>query len=323
MKIINNHKLSIKLLSVSLTVFSVLMTINLFVRSSTFNNIPYNYNCITDTSQYIYIIHALQIPDSLKFAGEKVPLNKTYIRESYDREISINTYWHSQTILLIKRANRYFPVIEPILKEYGIPDDFKFLAMIESSLMPKAISPAGAAGIWQFMKDSAKEYGLEVSTDIDERYHLEKATEAACKYLKKAYSKYGSWTLAAAAYNAGTGGIDKQIARQKTNNYYDLLLNEETSRYIFRILALKQILASPKEYGFYLTEDDLYKPVPYFEIEIKETIDDFADFAMEQGVTYRELKELNPWLREPFLKNSAKKSYFIKIPKPNAFIINL
>jgi len=311
-------KIIIRLLSGSITVFTIVVVISLFVRSSSSSPIDEN----TISFERNYSIHALPIPDSLEFAGEEVPMNKTYIRESYDREILVNTYWQSQTLLLIKRANRYFPIIEPILKEQNVPDDFKFLALIESGFMPRVVSPSGAAGIWQFMNETAKEYGLEVSTEIDERYHIEKSTVAACKYLKKGYEKYGTWTLAAAAYNAGFAGIERQITRQKSNNYYELLLNEETSRYVFRILAVKQILLSPTEYGFYLTEDDLYKPVPYFEIEVNGSIDDIADFAKQYGVTYRELKDMNPWLREPFLKNPNKKRYFIKIPEPNAFIFD-
>ena len=317
MKIIYKKNL-IRLLSGSITVFTIAVIISLFVRSSKPTQIEDN----TVLFERNYSIHALPIPDSLEFAGEEVPMNKTYIRESYDREILINTYWQSQTLLLIKRASRYFPVIEPILKEQGAPDDFKYLALIESGFLPRAISPAGATGIWQFLKDTAKEYGLEVSTEIDERYHLEKSTVAACKYFKKGYEKYGTWTLAAAAYNAGLSGIDRQVARQKTTNYYELLLNEETQRYVFRMLALKQILLNPAEYGFYLTEDDLYKPIPFYEIEVNGSIDDFADFAKEHGVTYRELKDMNPWLREPFLKNPNKKSYFIKIPEQNAFLFD-
>ena len=313
-----NKELRLKVLTISASVIAVIMTINLFTRSAEPSQECENEIVI----EQVYTIRALPIPASLEFAGERVPLEKTYVRESYDREILVNTYWQSQTLLLIKRANRYFPVIEPILKEHNLPDDFKYLALIESGFMPRAVSPAGAAGIWQFMRDTAKEYGLEVSNEVDERYHLEKSTVAACNYLKKAHKKYKSWSLAAAAYNAGMGGIDRQLARQKVNDYYDLLLNEETQRYVFRILAVKQILSSPSEFGFHLTEKDLYKPIAFYEIEVNDSIDDIADFAKEYGATYREIKDLNPWLRETFLKNTGKKSYFIKIPKKNAFIID-
>ena len=302
----------IKLLSVSTSIIAIIIIISLFVRSSAPVAIEEKE---TPAFERSYSIHALPIPESLSFAGEDVPLKKSYVRESYDREVLVNTYWQSQTLLLIKRANRYFPVIEPILKENNIPDDFKFLALIESGFMPRAISPAGAAGIWQFMKGAAKDYGLEVSTEVDERYHIEKSTVAACKYLKKAYEKYGSWTLAAAAYNAGSAGIEKQLTKQKATDYYNLLLGEETGRYVFRILALKQILSAPLEYGFHFSESDLYQPISYREVEISGKIENIADFAIEHGVTYRELKDLNPWLRETFLTNVAKKSYLIKIPE--------
>ena len=306
-----NKKLKIKLVSALLSVITIIAIISLFVNSSSPACLPCGDEL--NSLKQSYAIHALPMPSSLQFAGEEVPMKKSYVRESFDREILVNTYWQSQTLLLIKRANRYFPEIEPILKEQGVPDDFKYLALIESGFMPRIVSPAGAAGIWQFMKDTAKEYGLEISNQIDERYHLEKSTNAACKYLKKAYNKFGSWTLAAAAYNAGMGGVEKQISIQKNNNYYELLLNEETSRYVFRILALKQILSSPEDYGFYLTDEDLYKQIKFNVIEIKESINNFVDFAKEHGVTYRELKDMNPWLRDTFLKNSSEKSYFIKI----------
>ena len=306
-------KTHVRFFSVFMSVLSVMLIISLFVRSSEPVIIEQEEN--EKSFEQNYAIFALQIPEALDFAGEDVPLQKIHVRESYDREILVNTYWQSQTILLIKRAHRYFPVIEPILKQHKVPDDFKYLALIESGFMPRAVSPAGAAGIWQFMRETAKEYGLEVSTEVDERYHIEKSTEAACKYLKRAYNKYGSWTLAAASYNAGMGGIDRQIARQKENNYYDLLFNEETSRYVFRILAVKQILSSPEEYGFHVKEEDSYHPIPYKIVEISDSIANLADFAKEHGITYRELKDLNPWLRETLLTNKSKKSYSIKIPK--------
>ncbi|MDR2927222.1 MAG: lytic transglycosylase domain-containing protein [Cytophagaceae bacterium] len=268
-----------------------------------------------------YNIYAPPVPEKLSFAGEYVPLNKTYVRESYDREVLVNTYWQSQTLLLLKRANRYFPVIEPILKAHKIPEDFKYLALCESGFMSRAVSSMGAAGIWQFMKGAAQDYGLEVSNEIDERYHIEKATEAACKYLNRAYAKYGSWTLAAAAYNAGSAGIDRQLAIQKVKNYYDLLLGEETGRYVFRILALKQIVSMPSEHGFHVAPPDLYPPIPFREVEVNGAIKNFTDFAQEYGITYRELKDLNPWLRDTCLTNSSKKSYFIKIPEQSAFTV--
>ena len=308
-----NSKINVKILSISISILLITIVINLFVRSSSPVTLQIEEN--EKSFEQSYGIFALPIPKELDFAGEVVPLNKFYVRESFDREILVNTYWQSQTLLLIKRANRYFPIIEPILKEQNLPDDFKYLALIESGFLQRAVSPSGATGIWQFMKDTAKEYGLEVSNEIDERYHLEKSTVAACKYLKKAYQKYGTWTLAAAAYNAGMGGIDKQISIQKENNYYNLLFNEETSRYVFRILAIKQILSSPEKYGFHLKKEDLYQPIPYYIVEVSDSINNWAEFAKTHKVNYKELKDMNPWLRETSLTNKAKKSYFIKIPK--------
>jgi hypothetical protein len=246
----------IRLLSISTTIIAAVLVAGLFIYSSDpiLNSAG---NSTANTFANNYSIYALPFPKELNFADEAVPVNKSYVRESYDREILVNTYWQSQTLLLIKRANRYFPVIEPILKEQGVPDDFKYLALIESGLMPRIVSPAGAAGIWQFMQSAAKEYGLEVNKEVDERYHLEKSTVAACRYLKKSYEKYGSWSIAAASYNAGPAGINTQLGKQKTNNNYDLLLGEETVRYVFRILAIKKIMEDPKSFGFYLKPDDL------------------------------------------------------------------
>ncbi|MCL2074453.1 MAG: lytic transglycosylase domain-containing protein [Marinilabiliaceae bacterium] len=315
----------IRIWSISTSILAVGLIINLFVRSSEPVFLQPEETPQEETPQeekiktfeQFYGIFSLPIPEQLDFAGENVPLKKYYVRESFDRELLVNTYWQSQTILLIKRANRYFPVIEPILKENKVPDDFKYLALIESGFVPRAVSPAGAAGIWQFMKDTAKEYGLEVSNEVDERYHVEKSTEAACKYLKKAYNKYRSWTLAAAAYNAGMGGIDRQMSIQKQKNYYDILFNDETARYVFRILAIKQILSDPEQYGFYVNKEDLYRPIPFKIVEIPDSvsIENLSDFAQEHKTTYREIKDLNPWLRETALLNKTKKSYSVKVPK--------
>ncbi len=259
-----------------------------------------------------YAIFALDIPDEVEFAGERIPLEYFDVYESFDRELMVNTYWHSQTLLFIKRANRYFPVIEPILEKHGVPDDFKYLALAESGLT-NAISPARAVGYWQFLRETAREYGLTVTDEVDERYHLEKSTEAACKFLKESYEKYGSWTMAAASYNAGRRGMDNQIRIQEEENYYDLLLNEETARYIFRIAAIKTIMENPGKYGFRYRKSDLYQPVEYYEVEIGNTIDNFADFAKEHGTNYKMLKFLNPWLRKPYL-NVRNRTYVIKIP---------
>lgn len=262
-----------------------------------------------------YRIYALPLPEHMDFAGEQVPLNQPDIRERMDRELLVNAYWQSNGLLIFKRANKYFPVIEPILKEQGLPDDFKYLAIAESGLQD-VVSPAGAAGFWQFMPTTAKEYGLEVNSYVDERYHLELVTEAAVKYLKNAKEYFGSWTMAAAAYNAGRTGIDRQVKRQKASeNYYDLLLNSETSRYVFRILAFKEIMANPKAYGFYFNTSDLYDPIPVKKIKVTSTIEDLADFAKEHGINYKVLKIHNPWLRDTKLPNSSGKTYYISIPK--------
>jgi len=259
-------------------------------------------------------VRALDIPENISFAGEKVPLDNPDIRERLDRELLVNTYWQSNALLLIKRSKKFFPVIEPILKENGIPDDFKYLAVAESGLQ-NVVSPAKATGYWQILKATAKEYGLEVNNNVDERYHIKKSTEAACKYLNNAKKKFGSWSLAAAAYNTGRGNLIKQQERQKTTDYYDLLLGEETGRYVFRILAIKEIVSNPDKYGFQLEEEDYYTAIPTFEVEIDNPIADFADFAKEYEINYKILKIHNPWLREAFLNNASRKKYKIEIPE--------
>ncbi|PZD77901.1 lytic transglycosylase domain-containing protein [Mesonia sp. K7] len=261
-----------------------------------------------------YNIYALPVPENLNFAGEKVPVDDPDIKERIDREMLVNTYWQSNGLLLIKRANKYFPMIEPILKKHGVPDDFKYLAIAESGLQ-QIVSPAGATGFWQIMEATAKEKGLEVNDNVDERYHIEKSTEAACKYLLESKEKFGSWTLAAAAYNAGNYGISNQQSRQEVTDYYDLLLNAETGRYVFRILALKTILSDPLNYGFNFSESDLYTEVPTYEVEVDTAVTDFAKFAKEYGINYKILKIHNPWLREKNLENRSGKKYQIKIPK--------
>lgn len=304
-----------RLLSISSAFIAVFLAFQLFTYSAIPDHKPDAENNTSLKESGAYAIYSLDIPDQMNFAGEKVPVDRYDIKESFDRELLVNTYWQSQTILFLKRANRYFPVIEPILKEHGVPDDFKYLSIIESSLMPRAQSPAGAVGLWQFMKATGKEYGLEITKEIDERYHIEKATIAACKYLKKMHDHYGSWTLAAAAYNAGRTGVNRQLSRQKADSYYDLLLGEETGRYVFRILAIKEILSKPDQYGFHVKQEDLYQPVKTVDLPIKKGVPNFADFAIKYGTTYKELKNLNPWLREPLLTNSGKKTYTLKLPE--------
>ncbi|HCY81025.1 MAG TPA: murein transglycosylase [Xanthomarina gelatinilytica] len=261
-----------------------------------------------------YNVYALQIPEHLNFAGEDIPLDDPDILERMDRELLVNTYWQSNGLLMFKRAHKYFPIIEPILKKHGVPDDFKYLAVIESGLM-NVVSPAGARGVWQIMPTTGKEYGLEINDNVDERYHLEKSTEVACEYLKKSKEQLGSWTLAAAAYNAGNYGVSKRLQEQDVTDYYDLLLGEETGRYLFRIVALKEILSHPDRYGFNFREKDLYTQVPTYKVEVDTAVTDFASFAKGFGINYKILKIHNPWLREPHLNNKSRKQYFIEIPK--------
>ncbi|MEZ4876679.1 MAG: lytic transglycosylase domain-containing protein [Flavobacterium sp.] len=256
---------------------------------------------------------SLYFPTEIDFAGEQTPLQIADVKERLDKELVINANLHSSTTLILKRANRAFPIIEPILQKYGVPDDFKYLAVIESGLV-NAVSSAGARGVWQFMPDTAKEKGMEVNDYVDERYHLEKSTEAACKYLLAAKDKFGSWTLAAASYNGGMSGVNKKIEEQQVTNYYDLALTDETSRYVFRILALKEIMKNSGKYGFTLFPNELYTNIPTKKIEVDSTINNLATFALEQGINYKILKIHNPWLRDKKLLNPTKKKYEIEIP---------
>lgn len=285
-----------------LAIIGIIVVSSIFVNgtSSTKNEIINN-----GSKQYV--------PSEVDFAGEKAPLNISDVRERFERELLVNANLDASTLLILKRANRAFPVIEPILSRYGVPDDFKYLAVIESALV-NAVSPAGARGVWQFMPDTAREKGMEVNDIVDERYHLEKSTEAACKYLLSAKTKFGSWTLAAASYNGGMTGVNKQIEMQRVSNYYDLLLTEETSRYVFRILALKEIMKNPGLYGFVFKQEELYVGIPTKKIEIDSTITDLASFALSQGINYKILKIHNPWLRDKKLNNPTKKKYSIEIP---------
>lgn len=260
-----------------------------------------------------YEVKAPKIPEYLELAGERVPTERYDIRERMDKELLVNTYWQSNAMLLIKRAHKYFPIIEPLLVEYELPDDFKYLAVAESGLENNR-SYAGAAGFWQFLRGTAREYGLEVNKNVDERYNLEKATKMAAKYLKWSKKRLGSWTLAAAAYNAGNRRISTRMKEQQAESYYDLYLNLETSRYVFRILALKEILSHPEKYGFIFDKEDVYTYPNTYTIEINKPIPNLATFAKQNGTTYKELKLVNPWLRETRLNNASKKTYKIKIP---------
>jgi len=260
-----------------------------------------------------YRVFAIDIPNDLNFAGEQVPIKNFEVRENIDREFLINTYWQSQSILFLKRSNRWFKIIEPILKRNNIPNDFKYLALIESGLT-NATSNAGAVGFWQFMEPTAKQYGLEVNEEVDERYNIEKSTQAACNFFNEAYKTYNNWTMVAAAFNMGSNGLNKQVDIQKVSNYYDLLLNSETSRYVFRILAAKEIMSKPKKYGFYIRKSDLYPSIPTHTVTVDSTIVDFTDFATKNEINYKVLKIFNPWLRKPNLSNKDRNKYFIKIP---------
>lgn len=304
-----------------LGVVFVISTLIFAVQNSQASNPDEQVEDIREGEVAGYKISAIDIPENLSFAGERVPSDDPEIMERVDREFLVNTYWQSNALLLMKRANKYFPVIEPILAKNGIPDDFKYLAVAESGLQ-NVVSPAGATGFWQIMRATGKEYGLEVNTNVDERYHIEKATEVACKYLKNSKNKFGSWTLAAASYNAGSGSINKYMGIQKAEGYYDLLLGEETGRYVFRILAIKEILSNPEKYGFDIEKEDMYKAVPTFKVEVDEPVFNFADFAKQYEINYKILKRHNPWLREPHLNNNSRKKYVIEIPNKGYYRIS-
>jgi hypothetical protein len=314
-----------KVLKNSLMFLGVLFVMGtlLFAVKSNVNDGETNTTIVTDSIEKNvaneYRISSIDIPADLNFAGETVPQQDPEIMERVDREFLVNTYWQSNALLLMKRANKYFPIIEPILAKNGIPDDFKYLAVAESGLT-NVVSPAGATGFWQIMRETGREYGLEVNSNVDERYHLEKSTQVACNYLNKWKKKYGNWTLTAAAYNAGPGGINKYMRIQKADNYYDLLLGQETGRYLFRIMAIKEILSNPEKYGFHLDKDDMYSAAPSFTVEIDKPVASFADFAKEYEINYKILKRHNPWLREPHLNNNSRKKYTIEIPNKGFYM---
>ncbi|MCK9218416.1 MAG: lytic transglycosylase domain-containing protein [Bacteroidales bacterium] len=259
-------------------------------------------------------VFAPELPLKANFSGEDVPMDIYYVKESFDREILANTFMHTSTILMFKRANRWFPVIEPILKRNGIPDDFKYLALAESNLA-NVVSPAGAEGYWQFIKPTGIKYGLEINENVDERYHITKATEAACHYFQDAFRTFKSWTLVAASYNRGIDGMSKALGAQKVHNYYDLYLNDETSRYVYRILALKEVYNHPVRYGFYLRIADFYPSIPTKSISVDSTIKDLPLFAKNLSINFRILRELNPWIQNYSLPNKSKKVYTILVPK--------
>lgn len=260
-----------------------------------------------------YKIKALKLPSKMSFAGERVPLEIADVKERMDRELLVNTYWQSNGLLLLKRAHKYFPVLEPLLKKHGLPDDFKFLALAESGFTDET-SSAGAAGMWHFMKATGKEYNLEINSNVDERYNIEKSTKVAAEYLRSSQDRFNSWTLAAAAYNAGNYGVSRRLEAQKVTTYYDAKLANETERYVFRILALKEILSNPEKYGFVFDQEDLYTMPKTYTIKVDTAITNIASFAKGFGINYKEFKIHNPWLRENKLNNKSNKVYEIKIP---------
>ncbi|MBF26133.1 MAG: murein transglycosylase [Flavobacteriales bacterium] len=268
-----------------------------------------------------YNIYAINLPHQISFAGENVPLNQFDIRERLDKELLVNTYWQSKTILLIKRSFKYLPIIEKILKEQNIPDDFKYLAIAESGL-ENLTSPAGAKGIWQFLKKTGLEYGLEINNEIDERYHLEKSTYAACQYIRKAYNEFNNWTLAAASYNMGINGLKKAIELQKVSNYYDLMLNNETYRYVFRIIAIKEIITNFTKYGFTINENDFYMMPELSTVNIDTTINNIAELALSLNVNYKIIKQFNPWILKNNISNNKNKNYTLTIPNNNYSLSN-
>ena len=259
-------------------------------------------------------IHDIALPDSLEFCGEQVPMDRFYVRESLERELLVNAHLHSSTMLLLKRTSRWFPVIEPIMQKNGLPEDFKYLAMIESSLT-NAVSPSKAVGFWQFLEGTGKEYNLEINKEVDMRYNQELETVAACKYLKESYRKFGSWISAAAAFNCGNGRISKTINEQQVTSYFDMLLPNETERYVYRILALKLITEDPAKYGFHISDEGWYQPLQYKTITVTESIPDLIEFALSNGTNLKMLKYYNPWLRGNSLTITEGNSYKIKIPR--------
>ena len=300
-------KLSIIAIILSITTLSL----QIFIFASSANNETNPAKEKTSSSMTIY--YAPEIPDSLNFAGEGVPLDDLYVREAIDRELVSIAYRHSATILTMKRAYRYFPVIEPILKKNGVPLDFKYLCVIESELT-NATSPAKAQGFWQFMKATGTSYGLEVNDEIDMRNNLEAATLAACKYLKVLKRDLGSWTSAAAAYNCGEGGLRKRLNEQGVTSYYDTYIFTETTRYVPRILAMKTIMGNPQKYGFMLRHCDMYPQLKYKTVELKGQNVDLAAFAKQNNTNLKVLRNLNPWITTNKLTNKANKTYTIKIP---------
>jgi len=301
--------LMIKKYSFPVSIFLFLFSI-FFLSSSYLNN---SDNIHQQGFNSKYNVYSVLKPNDLKFADELVPNTSLDVWERLDKELLKNIYWQSNTLLYFKRANKYFPIIEEILAKNNIPDDFKYLALIESGF-EYTVSPSGAAGFWQIMRGTAREYGLEVNYAIDERYNLRKSTEAACSYLRKAYDEFGSWTMAAASYNMGINGVRRKIEKQETNNYFNLHLNDETSRYVFRIIVIKEIMENPRKYGFVFRDNDLYTHPQVKQIRVDSTIDNLYSFAKNHNINYKILKKYNPWLRISKLPDESRRIYYIDIP---------
>jgi hypothetical protein len=298
-----------KILAASIFAGTVIIIFSIGQAFKSFGNPPAP-GAVSDTS---FSNKTFKLPETVFFAGEKMPLENFDTRESLEREILTSAYRHSSTIMIIKRANRYQPVIEKILKKNDIPDDFKYLVAAESEYS-NMISPAGATGFWQIMPETGKEEGMEINSVVDERYDIERSTQFACDYFRKSYEKFGNWTLAAASYNGGIAAIEEQIGIQNQNNYYDLLLAEETARYIFRAVAYKLVISDPERFGFTISKNDLYPVLKYREVAVDTAVTDFSRFAEQFGTNYKLLKFLNPWLRKPYLTPKPNKVYIIKIP---------
>ena len=307
MKVKNRQLMKKQILFISLTVTLIVGAV-IFISSNSVDNTQQQRPKVMSMTANV------DIPDKMMFAGETYVFDRYDKRERLDRELNSFTYFHSTTLLLIKRANRYFPIIEPILKQHGMPDDLKYLAVIESSMFPRAVSPARAAGLWQFMPTTGKEFGLEVSSDVDERFHIEKSTVAASKYLRDAYNKYNSWSAAAMAYNGGQGRITRELRNQQATNALDLWLVEETTRYFYRMLAIKLVFENPPQYGFVIKPEHLHKPMDFKEVKVTQSIPNLAAFAKQHGITYAQLKDFNSWLRDTSLTVRGGKSYTLKIP---------
>lgn len=280
--------------------------------------------CAPVTGQGVFSKIALNpIPTELDFAGERVPVEYFDVYESLQREITVTLYMHSRTLQTLLNSKRYFSVIEPIMERYGVPSDLKYLCMAESGLNPNIKSSAGAAGLWQIMPATGKEFGLLVADGVDERYHIEKSTEAACKYLLDSYKRFGSWTLAAAAYNLGNAGVSRRLSVQGVNDYYDAFLPEETMRYVYRILSLKLLTEQPYAYGYVITGSEYYRPLTdYTTIDVSDKKIDWSQLAKDNGTTYKMLRLLNHWIRDYEYNNPSGRTFTVKIPGPGFRVID-